>query len=344
MRCLWKGACRSLLGGRSKCPSTANWKSAKTAGSNLAAAAVATSNEEGEFILSGIAINNWSKLLMPEGLEEHDEVEEESVREVTMPEDIDETNEDDYNAHWFPFEWFLDTNVGLENGPYVTSDLTVMSTNKNHKSSVVDQIANGYLLECELGLKAMDNGAKITFPNVRALLTDPNVFIADSGATTHASASNIGLVNMRHGGKNDFIEVASGLQEAAVKIGDLPCIVCNQQGLELQRVLLHDVTYSPSLKFNLFSTSKLQREGWTMLGDYNSITMTKGDMKVCFDIVIPTEKGAIYCVYLKRGLELATVAVGLGHKMTMTIKQAHDRFGHNNEDTTRSSLYFYWVC
>jgi hypothetical protein len=86
------------------------------------------------------------------------------------------------------------------------------------------------------------------------------------------------------------------------------------------KVLLHDVTYSPSLKFNLFSTSKLQREGWKMLGDYSSITMTKGDMKVCFDIVIPTEKGAIYCVYLKRGLELATVAVGLGPKMTMTIK------------------------
>jgi hypothetical protein len=72
----------------------------------------------------------------------------------------------DYDAHWFPFEWFLDTNVGLENGLYVTSDLTVMSTNKNRKSSVVDQIANGYLLECELGLKVTDNGAKITFPNV----------------------------------------------------------------------------------------------------------------------------------------------------------------------------------
>jgi hypothetical protein len=63
---------------------------------------------------------------------------------------------------------------------------------------------------------------------------------------------------MRQGGKNNFIEVASGSHKAAVKIGDLPCIVCNQQGLELQRVLLHDVTYSPSLKFNLFSTNKLQ--------------------------------------------------------------------------------------
>jgi hypothetical protein len=204
-------------------------------GATLQAAAVTTTEGDGKFILSGIAIKNLSKLLMPEGLEEQDEVEEEFVEEVTMPEDVEETNKDDYDAHWFPFEWFLDTNVGLENGPYVTSDLTVMSTNKNHKSSVVEQIANGYSLECELGLKAMDHWSKITFPNVRALLTDPNIFIADSGAPTHASASNIGLVHMRQGGKNDFIEAASGSQEAAVKIGDLPCIVCNQQGLELQR-------------------------------------------------------------------------------------------------------------
>jgi hypothetical protein len=74
-----------------------------------------------------------------------------------------------------------------------------------------------------------------------------------------------------------------------------------------------------------------------MLGDYSSITMMKGDMKVCFDIVVPTKKGAICCVYLKREMELAAVAAqGLGPKVTMTIKQAHDRSGHNNEDTTQA--------
>jgi hypothetical protein len=52
----------------------------------------------------------------------------------------------------------------------------------------------------------------------------------------------------------------------------------------------------------------LQREGWKMVGDYSSITMTKGDMKVCFDIVIPTDKGAIYCVHLRRGFEMINVA------------------------------------
>jgi hypothetical protein len=131
------------------------------------------------------------------------------------------------------------------------------------------------------------------------LLTDPNIFTADSGATTHASASNIGLVNIRQGGKNNFIEAAWGLQEAAVKIGDLLCIVCNQQGLELHMVLLHDVTYSPSLKFNLFSTSKLQQEGWKMLGDdHSSITITKGDINVSLTLsfLVPRRAQAIACI------------------------------------------------
>jgi hypothetical protein len=79
-------------------------------------------------------------------------------------------------------------------------------------------------------------GQRSPFPtSEHCWLTDPNIFIVDSLATTHASASNIGLINMRQGGKSIFIEVASGLQEAAVKIGDLPCIVCNQQGLEPAR-------------------------------------------------------------------------------------------------------------
>ena len=64
-------------------------------------------------------------------------------------------------------------------------------------------------------------------------------------------------------------------------------------------------------------------------------------MTVCFDIDIPKEKGAIDRVYLKRGGKLANVAMladnQLAVTMTMSIKQAHDPFGHNNKDATRSA-------
>ena len=40
------------------------------------------------------------------------------------------------------------------------------------------------------------NKNKTTFPIVRALLTDPNVFIANSGAVMHATPSNAGKMNL----------------------------------------------------------------------------------------------------------------------------------------------------
>jgi hypothetical protein len=49
----------------------ANWKSVKATGN------MAMAENNGEFILSGTAIKNWNKLLMPEGLKEHNKVEEE---------------------------------------------------------------------------------------------------------------------------------------------------------------------------------------------------------------------------------------------------------------------------
>jgi hypothetical protein len=91
------------------------------------------------------------------------------------------------------------------------------------------------------------------------------------------------MKNLRKGHDGDFIEVASGLQEAAAQIGDFPCVICDKHGQELQNVTLHDVTNSPSLKVNLFSTSKLQREGWKMMGDFNSIPMTKEGMTLHCD-------------------------------------------------------------
>ena len=189
----------------------------------------------------------------------------------------------------------------------------------------------------EFGLKNSNKEIpSVSFPNVRAMLSDPNIFIADSGSTTHATPDLTGMRNLRAARPSEFIEMGNGKQESAAQIGELPCVVCNQHGQEMIEVVLRDVTYSPSLKFNLFSTSKLQREGWVMIGLSDSITLEKDSVSICFDIVIPTEKGAIYCAYLKRGAEMINMAANPRATVTtMTIRQAHERFGHNNEDATR---------
>jgi hypothetical protein len=246
--------------------------------------------DHGEFLLSGFSVKDWSTLIMPANGHTTIKVEPEDVK-----------NDDD-EPNWFPFEWFLDHEDESTDGLQVLDTNSVMRNhNKNPKlqldKSVVEQIANPEeTLDHKLGLKATDRVAMISFPNIQALLTDPNVFIADSGATTHATATKIGMKNLQNGEEGEYIEIASGLHEAAMQIGDLSCIIWNQYGQELQNVTLNDITYSPSLKFNLFSTTKLQRDRWKMIGDYSSITMQKGSITLCFDIVIPqTRAQSIVC-------------------------------------------------
>jgi Zinc knuckle len=299
-----------------------SWTSSKQFDGHISAVAM-NGADQGELLLSGISTMDWCSLDMPEGVSK-------DIEEEEMENDDDEPN-------WFPFKRFLNLDDQPDTLPVLDAISVMKDHNKNRemqiKESVIEKYANGFLLDQELGLKATDKPSKLSFPNVRAMLTDPCIFIADSGVTTHATASKMGMTNLRNGEDGEYIEIASGLHEAAMQIGDLSCVICNQHGQELQNVTLSDITYSPSLKFNLFSTTKLQCDGWKMIGDVNTITMQKGSMTLCFDIVVPTSKDAIYCVYLKRGCKMANVVTqGMGEPVvtTMMIRQAHERFGHNN--------------
>jgi hypothetical protein len=183
----------------------------------------------------------------------------------------------------------------------------------------------------------------ITFPTTRALLTDPNVFIADTGSTVHSTRFKSGIKKAKKGTDDDAITMGNGAREGAAMIGDLSGIMCSKEGNEMGEATLKDVAYLPTSKFNLFSVTKLQRNGWILHGDRNQIKLTKGDKSVVFDIVIDTPKGAIYAMYLKRNTELAsaaadgTMTTGRQQENQMTIKQAHDRFGHANEEATRAA-------
>jgi hypothetical protein len=66
----------------------------------------------------------------------------------------------------------------------------------------------------------------------------------------------------------------------------------------------------------------------------------KGNCSLVFDIVIDTPKGAIFAMYLKCNTELASAATNIANKVhkqapvSMMIKQAHERFGHANQEAT----------
>jgi len=80
---------------------------------------------------------------------------------------------------------------------------------------------------------------------------------------------------------------------------DLPGIICDRHGNEKQHITLKKMRYNPKANFNLLSLTKLLMDGWTMTGDANAIVMRKGSSEIRFDIVIKTERGAIFATYIK---------------------------------------------
>ena len=89
-----------------------------------------------------------------------------------------------------------------------------------------------------------------------------------------------------------------------------------------------NVSYMPNGKYNLFSITKLQQNGWALRGDEEKMELTKGKSKVMFDIVIKMPKGAVYAMYFRRtssgGTEIRNVGI--------SIMDAHTQLGHCHED------------
>ena len=92
--------------------------------------------------------------------------------------------------------------------------------------------------------------------NSRNILADPNVFIGDIGATSDSTFSKLEFKNTRKASGDDTIVDASKNKIAGDVVGDMPSVVCNKYGQELEAVNVQDVFYSPKNGFNLFSLSK----------------------------------------------------------------------------------------
>jgi len=147
--------------------------------------------------------------------------------------------------------------------------------------------------EAELGLVSQKS-----FPtNSLSLLRDPNLFIGDTGATADVTHDKIGCVNEQEN-RALSVEIDGETSRCASQV-DLPGIKCDKHGNELQHVTLKKMRYNPKANFNLLSLTKLLMDGWTMNGDAKEIVMRKGSTQIRFDIVIKTERGAIFATYIK---------------------------------------------
>jgi hypothetical protein len=145
------------------------------------------------------------------------------------------------------------------------------------------------------------------------------------------------------------ITMVNGNSENATVIGSIGGRLCDKNGKVLNDTKISDVTHLPDAKYNLFSITKLQNDGWTLGGNADAIWLTKGDIEIKFDIKIPTPKGVLYAMYHQRNTEIAaptmttpntgaaTVEAIIPTPKRMSVKKAHDMLGHINEKDVRKT-------
>jgi hypothetical protein len=131
-----------------------------------------------------------------------------------------------------------------------------------------------------------------TFSHQQDMLLQPGIWIGDTAATIHMSPHQEGMVNMKN--TRGGITVGNGEVMVAKKTGDIPCEIMDKYGTPLKTCVIKDVALTKSSPFNLFSITKMKKQGWTLGGDQETgTTLSKGDQKLTFDIPIETPKGVV---------------------------------------------------
>jgi hypothetical protein len=70
----------------------------------------------------------------------------------------------------------------------------------------------------------------IKFPNSMKLLLDPNVWIADTGATVHTTPNSSAMIKKSERNGNDSVTMGNGKSETTEWYGDLPVTLCAMEG------------------------------------------------------------------------------------------------------------------
>ena len=153
--------------------------------------------------------------------------------------------------------------------------------------------------------------------------------MADSATSVNNTSHRTGVINARD--ESHAIVMGDGYELSTEVMGDIKATVCDCQGNQKLTVKLTDVVVNPDGHFSLFSTSKLQKEGWVLGGNKDAMWLSKDGATIQFDILVSTPKANLYCAYLKHQLEVSSVGKG---SECLTVNQAHGHLGHMNEDRT----------
>ena len=183
---------------------------------------------------------------------------------------------------------------------------------------------------------------KMEMPMTFDLLYSDDIWICDSGASSHSAKNKRGAKNIKESGSQSLGHTGKAVE--ALNTMDLAGQFVDKDGSSGMKGTLTDVNYNDRYNFNLISLTRLLVNGWKVTkGDKSGITVgNKDGSEINFDIVIPTVRGAIFACRFIRDADTGAVSTDAG--TTMNIEKAHRLLGHGDEESTRQTAkHLNWV-
>ena len=197
-----------------------------------------------------------------------------------------------------------------------------------------EELKNEKLEDEEHMLRMAVANKSVTFTTKRvnedvSLLEDPDIFVIDTGATTHSTGNGCGMTELK-GAEGRMTKVGNGERISTKAIGKLPVVM--DDGTKAN---ISDLHLIPGAPFNLMSGTKLLSMGYKMIGDEDKIVYEKDGKQIVFDIKIKSPDGMLLAARMTR----TNIEVGGAHarEKTLSINEAHEQLGHMGEDDTRAA-------
>ena len=197
------------------------------------------------------------------------------------------------------------------------------SLNPKHLTAAVSDVYR------ELALKSADRGARKNL----AILQDPDIWIADTGATVHSTQHDKGMFDTVS--TDETVTVGNGDVENTAKYGKIKGTFADKDGTKMLSATLDEVSHTPASCFNLFSVTRMLKQGWELGGNHSSIWIVKGGNKVIFDIKVDTSRGNLFCARFLRTAEMLHASTDAPQKRPIAVM--HAQLGHCGEADARAT-------
>ena len=158
-----------------------------------------------------------------------------------------------------------------------------------------------------------------------------NVWIGDTGASSHMTHSKEGMRNMRP--IKSWIIFGNGQRLQSTHVGDKHGTALQKDGMRTS-ITIKDVKYVPELFCNLFSIPMALRNGCTLEGSKDRLIIKKDNKKYFFDKRIKSGNGILF------GIEIIEKKEEHKHhekSKIVDIMRYHEMLGHASEAMTRST-------